>query len=172
MAGWVVRAFSISPSSMRWPRILTWWSVAEVVQGAVGAPAGEVAGAVHAGAGWAVVDGGGAFGGECGAVVVAVGEAVAGDVELAGGAGWDGLGASGVRAAGSGAWWVSARMSGTQVASGVKISRPAMSKLIVVTASSASAGVNGTRSVIAATRLVSARCAMYTPLGRPVDPEV
>ena len=52
---------------------------------------GEVAGAVEAGAGWAVGVGGEAGGGEGGVVVVAAGEAGAGDVELAGGAGWDGL---------------------------------------------------------------------------------
>ncbi len=50
---------------------------------AVVVPVGEVAGAVHAGAGFAVGVGGEAFGGEGGSVVVAAGELFAGEVELA-----------------------------------------------------------------------------------------
>ncbi len=60
---------------------------AEVFEGAVGAPAGDVAGAVHAFAGLAVGVEGEAFGGEGGAVEVAAGESAAGDVDFAGDAG-------------------------------------------------------------------------------------
>ncbi len=72
---------------------------AEVFEGAVGEPAGEVARSVHtrtggdagAGVGGVVGVGGEAFGGELGAVEVAACESVAGDVDFAGYAGGDGV---------------------------------------------------------------------------------
>ena len=57
---------------------------AEVLEPAVGGPAGEVAGAVHPGAGRRRTGRGRSAGGQGGAAEVAAGEAGAGDVEFAG----------------------------------------------------------------------------------------
>ncbi len=56
--------------------------------------------------------------------------------------------------------------------SGWKISRTAMSKLTVVTASIRSSGPTGTARAIAARKLSIADRSRATPLGRPVEPEV
>ena len=66
----------------------------------------------------------------------------------------------------------SARTTVAPVISGRNSSRPAMSKDIVVTASSASSAPSPGRPRIDSRRLVSATCGTSTPLGRPVEPEV
>ena len=83
-AGCCASAASISPSSMRKPRILTWVSsAAHEVERAVGPPAHQVARAVEALAGGAEGVGDEALGGELGPVQVAPREALAAHVELA-----------------------------------------------------------------------------------------
>ena len=65
-----------------------------------------------------------------------------------------------------------ARTTRAPTRSGRKISSAAMSKEMVVMASSVSAAANPGRSRIAVRKLTSDRCVTATPLGLPVDPEV
>ncbi len=83
--GWRASAASISPSSMRKPRSLTWWSMRPRNSSVPSAqPARQVAGAVEPRAGRGVEGvGHEALGGQVGPAEVAAGQAGAADVQLA-----------------------------------------------------------------------------------------
>jgi hypothetical protein len=79
---------------------------------------------------------------------------------------------SSASAAGSRTVGRSAITTPAPASSGTYSSTTWMSKATVVTATMRSSGLSDSRCPISARRLLTALCAMTTPLGRPVVPEV